>query len=439
LTPRTEIAPRVRSERLSNGVRVLLLENHANTTLEIVGLLEGGLLREPASRAGVAGLTFDMLDRGTRQRDEQAIAEALESNGASLRYEIGRETMMMRAHSLSEDEELLITLLGETLSAPSFPDDALDRAREEVLIDLREAAFDTFERAYRRAATLLLGEGHVYARDPDGEEAVVESLGREELIAHHQDAVAAERLTIAVAGDFEPARTLALLERHLAALPPEAPPGARDATGVGESLDAGTSARAGNGTHAGRGVREERIFIADKTQVDAVLMRRGIARTDPKFEAAAMANFLLGGSFVSRLNQRLRDREGLTYGADCAIVSGGHSGCWFASLSVDGGDLERAIALVREELRAFVEEGPGEEELARAQAHLTGSFPIRLETNQAVAAALLDSLRHGWGLDYVDRYADRVRALTRTQVAAAARCLIDPDDLVTVAAGAVSG
>jgi zinc protease len=434
MTARTRIAPRVQTERLRNGTRVYLLPNHANTTLEIVGLIEGGLGIEPPERAGLADMTFDMLDRGTRTRDEQAIAEALESNGALLRYDLGRETALVRARSLSEDEELIITLLGETLRAPVFPQDALRRAREETLVSLREIAFDTFEQAYRRAAGRLLGPAHPDAREPEGEEAIVETLTREELADHHARAVTADRLSLVVAGDIDPARTLAWLERHLDALPAGSATGKPDAARAIEALGEATPDETAPAPGA-IGLVRDRVPIPDKTQVDVVLLRPGIARTDPAFEACAMANFLFGGSFVSRVNQRLRDREGLTYGAESAIASGRRPGCWYTTWGVDAGDLERSIEMVREELRRFVDEGAGADEWSQAQAHLTGSFPIRLETNQAVAAALLDSLRHGRGLDYVDRYTERVLAMTHTQVTAAARRLLDPDNLIIVAAG----
>lgn len=443
MTGRTLIAPRVQAERLRNGTRVYLLPNHANTTLEIIGLLEGGLGLEPPARAGLADMTFDMLDRGTRTRDEQAIAEALETNGALLRYDLARETVLVRARALSEDEELIITLLGDTLGAPIFPEDALRRAREETLISLREIAFDTFEQAYRRAAGLLLGPTHPDAREPEGEEAIVETLTREELADHHARAVTAERLSLVVAGDIDPARTLAWLDQHVGALPTAGIVGTPDAAHAIEAqgqatpdatrpLDAPDMPAP---TTAAIGLVRDRVPIPDKTQVDVVLLRHGIARTDPDFEACAMANFLFGGSFVSRVNQRLRDREGLTYGAESAISSGLRSGCWYTGWGVDAGDLERSIEIVREELRRFVDEGAGADEWSQAQAHLTGSFPIRLETNQAVASALLDSVRHGLGLDYVDRYTDRVLAMTRAQVTDAARRLLDPDNLIIVAAG----
>ena len=220
-------------------------------------------------------------------------------------------------------------------------------------------------------------------------------------------------------GDIEPAATLALLERHLAGLPRE----------CGEPVAPQVSAPAAPPE------APVRIAIPDKEQVEIVVATPGVSRAEPGFEAYAVANFLFGGSFVSRLNLRLRDREGITYGAQSTIVSGRHPGFWYASAGVHPEKVERAVALTLEEMRRLADAGVTAEELALAQQHLTGSFPIRLETNRAIGSVLLESERFGRGLDYIDRYPERIRALTVEQVSAAARGLIDPSRAVTAVAG----
>ena len=177
------IAERVAVADLAGGVRVHLLENHANATVDVVGLIEGGLRGEPPELPGVADLTFAMLDRGTQRRDERALAEALESNGAVLEYGLGPEVAVLSARCLSEDLALLLEILGETLCEPAFPEAQLALEREETLVALRESAFDTFDRAFRRAVGRLRGEHDIYARDPLGTEAVVARLTRADLAA----------------------------------------------------------------------------------------------------------------------------------------------------------------------------------------------------------------------------------------------------------------
>ena len=245
---------------------------------------------------------------------------------------------------------------------------------------------------------------------------------------------------------------LALLEKHLGSLPQGEDsdrPAAAAARSEGERMggEGETIERQpGEGKPTERGTTEPRqsprrdhIPIPDKEQVDIVFMRPGVARVSPEFRASALANFLLGGSFVSRLNQQLRDAQGLTYGAQSTIASGLHPGLWSCHIGVHPTNVERAVEAVIGEMRRFAEEGAGEDEVETARRHLTGSFPIRLETNRAVASVLLEGIRTGWGLDFIDSYAERVQAITREQVNAAARGLFNTADLVTVSAGTLPG
>jgi zinc protease len=426
----TALAQRVRCERLSCGARVYLIENHTNLTVSLVGYVDGGLFLEDPADAGVANLCISMLDRGTPTRDQAAIADALESNGARLAYGLTREVVTVRAHCLSEDLPLVLDIFGDTLTQPSFPDAELAIVREDAKAGLREAAYDTYTQAGRRSAEMLLGSDHPYARESLGRGENLDRLGCVDLERYHAAAIAGGRLHLAVIGDIRPDETLAMLERELGDLP------------RGESLPEGTFTDGHNDTPAGedpaRHARREHVEICDKEQVDIVFLSHGVPRTAEGFESYGLANFIFGGSFVSRLNQRLRDTDGLTYGAQSAIISGSHPGVWLAHVGVHPDHRERAIEGVLAEMRQMAADGITKAELKLAQQHLSGSFPIRLETNRAIAAALLEGLRAGRGLDFIDRYRERLMALTREQVNAATKTLLGGDEVVVVSSGTES-
>jgi len=413
------IAERVRVSRLPNGVEAYLLENHTNSTVDVVGYIDGGMFLEDPGLSGVAQLCTSMLDRGTKHRDHGAIADALESNGARLGYGLRAEVVTFRARCLSEDLAMLIEILGDTLAFPAFPEDQLRLVIEDAKAGLREIAYDTYTRAYRRGTSLLLGPAHPYAREPLGREDVLEVLSSTDLHAYHERAVAAgSRMRLAVVGDIDVAATETLLVNNLGAIP---------------RGDVNVDYRAGELARETRG--RDHVAVRDKEQIDVVFLLPGIARTSDRFTAGSLANFLLGGSFVSRLNQQLRDQEGLTYGAQSVITSGLHSGLWSAYVGVHPQNLERAVEGTRREVRRLASEGAGEEELQLAREHLTGSFPIRLETNRVVGAVLLEGIRSGKGLDFIDRYTERVRSVTLDDVNAAARELWLSGEPVVVTAG----
>ncbi len=442
------VADRITTSRLANDAKAYVLESRSNITVDLIGYLEGGLGLEASRQAGVANLCVGTLDRGTRTRAHDEIAEALESCGARVSFDLTPETTTFRARCLSEDLALVLSILAECLAAPSFPEAQLKIGREEALAGLREAAIDTYARAYECGAGLVLGADHPYARDPLGRDAVVPRVTAEQVHAFHRRLLSSSRLRLAVIGDVAAAEVTTLLEETLGSLPP-ADEGSRGGAPAGEwreaastvgptaglaaaPADASADASAG-GPHIGQ---REHLALPDKEQVDLFFMRRGVPRTAPDFEAYALANFLVGGSFVSRLNQRLRDQEGLTYGAQSTIVSGLEAGLWYAYVSVHPRDAERCVEMTFEELARFAAEGPADEELEMARLHLTGSFPIKLEAKRMVASVLLDSVRTGRGLDYIDRYCERVMAIGCGQVIEAARNLWLGAPMTVASAGA---
>ena len=436
----TAIVERVRDVILANGVHVYLLENHADVTVDLVGFFEGGLYLEAPEQSGVADLTLSMLDRGTRHRTENEIAIALESNAISLDYTLVREGATVRGRCLAEDLPLLIELMGETLAEPSFPAGQLALAKEQTLVDLRQAAYDTFEQATRRAAALLLGPRHPYAREPQGEPDIVQSLSARDLDDYRRRALTAQRLSLAVVGDIDPDLTAELLAQRFVTLAVESPAAEQGAwpgiPGPGEPIP---GEEGGPAALPARDTIREHVPLADKEQIDLVFVRPGVARIARDYDASGLANFILGGSFVSRLNHRLRDAAGLTYGASSSIASGRSPGYWLANVGLHPRDLDRGVDIVREELKHFVEDGVSDEELEIARDHLSGGFPLRLETNRGVASMFLDGIRYGRGRDYIHRYLDCLRALDRDRVNAAARKLIDPDALVIVSCGSKEG
>ncbi len=428
------LADRVHPATLANGIVVHLIASHTNPTVDLIGLIEGGMYLEDPARAGVANLCISMLDRGTRRRTQAEISDALESCGARLSHGLGREAVTVRGRCLAEDMSLVLEILGETLAEPVFPPEELELVKEDARAGLREAAFDTGEQAYERAAGLVIGPEHPYARDPLGRLEAIDAVSREDLVAFHRSAIAGARMQLVMIGDFELAAGLDLLTRHLGAVPPgqaTLPDGARP----GGEPAAGSTA---SGSADGPRVRAH-VEVADKGQLDVILMRPGVARTDETFTAHALANFIMGGSFVSRLNQRLRDHEGLTYGAHSSIHSALYRGLWSAGAGVHARHLEQAVASTLEEMRRFAAGGVGEEELELARMNLTGSFPIKLETNRAVATALLEAIRLGKGPAHLDTYNERIAAVTREQVNEAARSLFATGDLVVVTAGTLAG
>jgi zinc protease len=419
-------AARTHREVLENGIRVLARPNRANQTVELVGRLEGGMLLE-GETLGISHATARMLDRGTRRRTRAEIAEILEGLGATISFRSTVEVLGFHAKCLREDAETVLSLLAEMLLEPAFPPEEWEIARRQILGAIRDSRQETFDRAYYRAMELLCGAGNVYARLPMGSEESLERLAPEDLAAFHEKMIAGSRLAVAVVGDLEAGDAVRLVATRLGRMEPGTP------------LD--TRAEAGRWTEGlePEGVVEEHVEMPEKSQVDLVFARPGLSRDDPAWEAAFVANYILGGHFSSRLNKQLRDNEGLTYGTYSRLRAGLGKVPWYATIGVHPENVRRARDGVLREMRRLRDGGVEASEFEDAILHLTGSYPVRLETNEAVANMLLDGERYGLGPDVIETYEERLRSVKKEEVEEQARRLFVPERIVVVSAGTLGG
>ncbi|HIQ00995.1 MAG TPA: insulinase family protein, partial [Anaerolineales bacterium] len=185
-----------------------------------------------------------------------------------------------------------------------------------------------------------------------------------------------------------------------------------------------------------QGPRRRFIPIPGKTQTDLVLGYPGPPRTDPAFLDAALCNTILGVfGMMGRLGDKVRDEQGLAYYSYSRIEGGPGPGPWMAIAGVNPANVEQAIESIRAEIRRICQEPVEPKELADSQAFLVGSLPLRLETNEGVARAILEMELYDLGLDYLQRYSDLIQEITPERVLAAAQTWLDPDAYTLAIAG----
>jgi zinc protease len=185
-----------------------------------------------------------------------------------------------------------------------------------------------------------------------------------------------------------------------------------------------------------QGVNKRHVVMPEKTQTDLVLGWQGMRRLDPDFDAARLANTVLGVfGMMGRLGANVRERQGMAYYA-YSRVSGDHEpGTWVAIAGVNPANVTRAQQAMLDEVKRLQDELVPEEELEDSKRYLTGSVPLQLETNDGVASLLADIEWHKLGLDYLERYPRIINGLTAEQVQTVARKYLDPSAYVAASAG----
>ncbi|MEZ4650385.1 MAG: pitrilysin family protein [Candidatus Eisenbacteria bacterium] len=410
-----------RTERvvLANGVVLLSRESHDNPTIAIRGRCRGGLLVEPTGKEGVAALVAETLPLGAGKRDAQALAEQLESLGATLEFDVRPDAIEFELRCLAEDFESATNLLADVWLHPRFDDEPVERAKQRLIARLREEQDDTFQVAYHRGLEELYGVGSPFARFVEGSEPSLESLGHDDLVAYHETLLAGARWTLAVVGDVTSQAARNRFESLLSDLPSGTP------LAPEEPRVAAPEA----------GIDIIRVPMEDRSQVDLVFIGQGVRPDAANRPAADIANFVLGGAFTSRLNRSLRDDEGLTYWAGSYFADLGKSSHWVATLGVNPENVQAALDGTLRELREFVRDGVGGEELDRAREYAAGSFPIGLATKSDVAEALLDAEDAGYGVDFIESRGRVLRAQSEAAVEAVSAEFASPERLVIVLAG----
>jgi zinc protease len=404
---------------LSNGITVLARANFNSPSIVISGYLHAGSLFEADPKAGLAGFTASALMRGTEKRDFQEIYEALESAGASLGYNGGTHTTAFGGKALSEDLELLLNVLSETLRHPTFPQDQVERLRAQLMTSLAIRAQDTSQMAHLTFDQIIY-KGHPYSRSEDGYPETVGTITRDDLAEFHNLHYGPCGMVVSIVGAIEPdqavkivGETLGDWENPQQPIPPELPP----VTPLSQ-------------------LRTEKVTIEGKIQADIFLGTPGPKRRSPDFLIAALGNNILGQfGMMGRIGDTVRKQAGLAYYAFSSVSGGVGPGAWYVSAGVNPANIDTAIGLIQKEITRFVNEKVTDEELADSKTNFIGRLPLSLETNHGVVNALINLEKFELGLDYYEHYAEFVQAITAGEILETAQRYLDPDRLGIAVAG----
>jgi zinc protease len=415
-------ASRVGRTELGTGAVLLVLENGSTPTVSVRGSLRAGAYFEPRDKPGLARLTAGMLERGTRRRTKLELAGDLEAVGAEVDFEADPFAVQLVGRSLAGDFPLLVRALAEMLREPSFPEDELEKLKQQTIAAVMEQQADTRLRAYERLSQTVFDESNpFYTHAAERLVESINSITAEDVRRFHEKFYGGRSLILSVVGDVRPDEARRLFEEAFSDF------GGPERVEI-EVADPSQQA----------GPRREFVVLRDKANVDVLLGSAAPLRRDASdYYAAVLANRALGESTLSsRLGLQVRDVEGLTYGIGSRFRAPSlAAGPWYIAVSVNPDNVERAVESALEVLRDYVEHGIRPEELEDEKSSAVGGFKVALATNAGMAEALWNAEFYRLGPDYVDRYAQLVRAVTVEEVNAAIRKYFRPDHLTVVIAG----
>ncbi|MGH2417961.1 MAG: M16 family metallopeptidase [Candidatus Limnocylindria bacterium] len=415
--PRPYRFPDFVHHRLPNGLDVWLVPLPDRELVSIHLLTDAGAAAEDEAQGGIAALTAQVLVTGTQRLDAAAFAETTERLGIEVGSESSWDSARAGFTALGRHLDEGMGLLAEMIRMPRLDAGEFERLKAERLNDILQARADPGRLADESFLREVFSEGVPYGRLSAGRPESVEPLNVEDARAFHATRYAPNVADIVVAGAIDPDLTLAIIERHL---------GAWGGEGPGHRLIQPTQ----------RGGR--RVVVIDRpgsVQSELRVGHLGIDRADPRYFGAMVMAALLGGVFGSRLNMRLREELGYTYGARCAFDPRRAVGPFTASAAVQTEVTVDAIRELIAQLERIREAAPIEDELAEVRDFLVGVFPLRFETTGGIAGAIEPLAVYDLPADWWHTYRDHLEAVGTGDVHAVARELVRPDEALILLTG----
>jgi len=401
-----------------SGITAWLVEEHSIPIISFKVLFRGGASIEPEDKHGATYLMTGLLEEGAGKYNATGFLEATETLAARFSFDTSRDMASISATVLKENLTPSMELLRVALTEPRFDEVAFERVRGQVESIIQRAETNPRSLGSSKFRALAFGD-HPYGRSLEGTLESVAALTPQDMHVTHQAALTRDRIVVGVVGDITSEELAILLDTVFAGLP------LSDADIVPLTQ---MQVEGGND-----------IINFPSPQSVAIFGHEGVMRDDPDYIAAYVMNHILGTGFTSRLNQEIREKRGLTYGVSSFLTPYDRAALYMGSIASSNENIAEALHLIQEEWVKMAEEGVTPDELEAAQKYLTGSYPLRFDSNSAIASILAGLQFANLPIDYVVTRNDEVNAVTVEEINQVAARLLKPDKLRFVIVGEPQG
>jgi zinc protease len=399
LTASTFALPIVTEGELSNGLRIVVVENHELPLIDLRLAFNVGGWTDPAGQEGLAEAAMDMLNEGAGDYDALGLSAALKSLASKLSTSAGKDSASLHADTLKKNLEPTLDLMATVLLDPTWPESEWERLQKQRIQAIATSKANPQNLARQIARTLAYGDAYLGV---SATEETVGALTVEQMQAWAGQWLVPGRALLLVGGDTTLEEVLPLLEARFGSWTGETP----------LTVSAHPMVQPESTT----------VYLVDKPGAaqSVIYLQRFVGeRTDPEFSALDLANRAWGGQFTARLNMNLREDKGYTYGARSSFGHGYAPSRWVASASVHTGVTRPALDEVFAELSAITADRPlTADEIEYARSGLIHGYPGRFEQPEALLREMETVWRYGLPDDWLGGYLDRVAAVDPAQAQA---------------------
>lgn len=406
----------------AEGIDVVTYHTTVKDVVVIVGALPAGDAMAGSGNIAIPTLSGMMLDRGTKTLDKFAIAEKLNNVGAQVAFEVGAQSLEVRAKCLRKDLPLVMGLIAAELRTPALTPAEFNKAKQEFIGALQASAQNTGARSEEAFTRAIFPAGHPNRPHTWKEfAAAAKTASLEDLKAFQAKYYGPAHFTLVLAGDVADDEVRAAVGKVFAGW-----------SGGEDYVRPAAPAVAGAATTVS-------VPLAEKPSVSVILgQASGLRYKDADSLPLRVGTTILGLGFTGRLMSTVRDQEGLTYNIGAAVSDDTIAdGSWDISATFAPSLLDKGLASTRRELQKWWSEGVTEQELAARKEGMLGSYFVGMSTTGGIANQILVNLQRGYEVAWLDEYPKALQAVTRAQVNAAIKAHLDPAKMVLIEAGSV--
>ncbi len=402
------------------GITAWLVEEHALPFIVIEAGWEGGTLQDPSERTGLGYMMAGLMNEGAGDLDSQAFQGELERLATNISFGASRDRLSLSFKTLTENRDEALELLRLSLTSPRFDQDAIDRIRSQLKVAIIRDAESPDKIAADAWYAAALAD-HPYTRPSKGTLETIATITRDDLLAHCTRLLVKDNVKIAVVGDIDPESLKTLLDEVFGGLPDTSP--------LPDVAQAEVNPLA-----------QLEIIQRDMPQSVVLFGHAGIAREDEDFIPAYVMNYILGGGgFSSRLMTEVREKRGLAYSVATYLYPLRHAALFIGQVATENERVSESLDVIRSEISRLAAEGVSDKELADAKTYLTGSYPLRFDTNDKIAGQLIAIQEADLGIDYITRRNGLIEDVTQEDIKRVAARLLGSDNLIVTIVGQPEG
>jgi len=401
---------------LPNGLQVVAVLHHEQPAVTMRLLVRVGTASDPKGKLGLARMAASLLDQGTtgpNAKTAEEINDAIDFMGAEMSAGAGSDLTFVNMVVMKDSVESGMRMLSDMARRPSFASAEIDRQRQQTLSGLQVNMQDPEWVANSVFDRLVYGF-HPYGMPETGTPETLPAISRQDLVAFHDKYFAPNNAILAVVGDVTAEEAFATAKTVFGDWE-------RKDVAVDKFIEPPDPTR--------------RVVVVNKpeaVQTEVRVGHLGVARTNPDYMALNLAIRILGGEGSNRLHQVLRTQRSLTYGAQASFDTLKDSGDFEAETNTRSEATGEVLRLIVDEFWRLQRERVSEIELIDAKAYLTGSFPLTIETPNAIALQVINVLFYGLPMEQLQTFRERVNAVTVDDIQRVAQKYLRPDRLSIV-------